>query len=212
MSIYPSFIYDLDDFKDYLDTNNINYNKKKDGYPRMTKKFQKMKDEHYCNKYNEYLQKKNNFLEKKIDININNTNVCNICCETETKGFVKLNCGHDLCASCFAQHMRENNNCPFCRYEICNKPKKILKMPTEMFEALIIKNLANKYKERQCMNINEFVQSQLNKCYEDLKLTEEQEEKSKQIIPRIKYKLMHEIEEIMKDMINDTEGYYMSFA
>ena len=34
-----------------------------------------------------------------------------------------FSCGHVLCASCFACHMRENNNCPYCQKKFV-KPKK----------------------------------------------------------------------------------------
>ena len=39
---------------------------------------------------------------------------CLICMDV-MKGYVILECGHECCAKCFAQHSRVNNTCPFCR-------------------------------------------------------------------------------------------------
>lgn len=42
---------------------------------------------------------------------------------------VYLDCGHNYCVNCFAQHMRLDNRCGLCRQNVCckpiNKPKKI---------------------------------------------------------------------------------------
>lgn len=42
---------------------------------------------------------------------------CMICFEAmdSTRGKVSLGCGHQLCASCLAQHSRLDNRCPYCR-------------------------------------------------------------------------------------------------
>tara|TARA_B100000768_G_C11115441_1_gene305169 strand:+ start:97 stop:753 length:657 start_codon:yes stop_codon:yes gene_type:complete len=41
---------------------------------------------------------------------------CSICME-EMSGEVTLKCGHRMCPSCFAQHSRVSNACPYCRDE-----------------------------------------------------------------------------------------------
>ena len=39
---------------------------------------------------------------------------CLICMDI-MRGNVILECGHECCVKCFAQHSRINNTCPFCR-------------------------------------------------------------------------------------------------
>ena len=39
---------------------------------------------------------------------------CLICMDI-MRGNVILECGHECCVNCFAQHSRINNTCPFCR-------------------------------------------------------------------------------------------------
>ena len=50
---------------------------------------------------------------------------CPICYEEVKDNQVMNKCGHKLCISCFGLHIRENNNCPLCRDEICQKPKNL---------------------------------------------------------------------------------------
>ena len=42
---------------------------------------------------------------------------CMICFEAmgSARGQVSLGCGHQLCASCLAQHSRRDHRCPYCR-------------------------------------------------------------------------------------------------
>ena len=60
---------------------------------------------------------------------------CSICME-DMCGRVTLECGHEMCPDCFAQHSRVNNTCPFCREEFAPKPKKQTKMPLETIHAI----------------------------------------------------------------------------
>jgi hypothetical protein len=49
---------------------------------------------------------------------------CIVCYEDVIQGgngSVKTNCGHIYCVNCFAQHMRRNNNCGYCRQELTKK-------------------------------------------------------------------------------------------
>lgn len=61
---------------------------------------------------------------------------CSICTDVMV-GEVILRCGHKMCPSCFAQHSRVNNKCPFCRKEFAVKPKKIEIMPDEVADQIV---------------------------------------------------------------------------
>jgi hypothetical protein len=62
--------------------------------------------------------------------------MCAICME-EMSGTTILKCGHMMCASCFAQHSRVANTCPFCRDEFAPAPKKQReKMPVAISDAI----------------------------------------------------------------------------
>jgi hypothetical protein len=56
-------------------------------------------------------------------------NICIVCIDDicdKTTGSVLTTCGHMYCVSCFAQHMRLDNKCAYCRKElVCSLPKKI---------------------------------------------------------------------------------------
>ena len=63
------FKYNEEDFKKYLDSNNFEYTKRKDGFPNMKyKNIQKMYDLHKSLKYMEYMQENMNNVKKRIDI------------------------------------------------------------------------------------------------------------------------------------------------
>jgi hypothetical protein len=54
-------------------------------------------------------------------------NICMVCIEEigDTTGSVLTPCGHHYCVSCFAQHMRKDNKCGYCRKELtCLLPEK----------------------------------------------------------------------------------------
>ena len=138
------------------------------------------------------------------------TQNCNICYDTMNKGIVKLNCGHELCALCFSNHIRENNNCPFCRFEICKKPKKITKMCASVYHGFIIKHLSARYLERDKMTITEFVESQMNLCYKNLNLTEELNKIISKNKKKVHHNILYEFQETIKDVIHDIETYYIS--
>ncbi len=78
--------------------------------------------------------KKNSFIKTE----------CSICMEM-MDGKVYLDCGHEMCPTCFARHSRENHTCPFCRKEFAPKIKKKEKMPSEVAEALIERNVKDYY-------------------------------------------------------------------
>tara|TARA_Y100001937_G_scaffold115719_1_gene166856 strand:- start:458 stop:1090 length:633 start_codon:yes stop_codon:yes gene_type:complete len=63
------------------------------------------------------------------------TPLCSICME-DMYGRVTLECGHEMCPNCFAQHSRVNNTCPFCREEFAPKPKIQSKIPLYAIDAI----------------------------------------------------------------------------
>ena len=89
-------------------------------------------------------------MSKKESIyQINPDDQCSICFDKMTSGVVSLKCGHTMCASCFVYHMRQNNNCPYCREEICIKPKNIIKMPALMCDRIVQLNITRKCPTRK---------------------------------------------------------------
>ena len=135
----------------YYENNGItDYPKRKNGYPNMTFKFNR----HHINKIiesrrNEYINKKNKrekLIQEFYESYSDNTKAqeCIICCEPISKNIAILECGHTFCLSCMVQHGRENNNCPCCRIEFTNKPKKVEHM-TGMTLNEIISTLEFKY-------------------------------------------------------------------
>ena len=70
---------------------------------------------------------------------------CCVCYEElETgNGIVTTNCGHNYCASCFANWMRKSGSCAYCREEICEKPQTQLLMTEEQEEQIIDELLIN---------------------------------------------------------------------
>lgn len=82
----------------------------------------------------EQTKNENNVLKSKERLKCDSN--CLICTE-EIQGPVILKCGHTLCASCFAQHARVSNKCPFCRDQFAPPPKKLREqMPPEIIDAL----------------------------------------------------------------------------
>ena len=63
---------------------------------------------------------------------------CLICMDV-MKGYVILECGHECCAKCFAQHSRINNTCPFCRKAYAppvNKTNQVYEAEAPSFEEI----------------------------------------------------------------------------
>ena len=61
---------------------------------------------------------------------------CPICLEPITRGLVVLKCGHQFCASCFAQHSRTDNKCGLCRDEFAPPPSTTSAATMEMIARL----------------------------------------------------------------------------
>lgn len=214
-----SFTYCIRDFKTYLDLNGIEYVKRKDGFPNMKyKNIQKMYELHKQLKSLSHNVSNNNNLSQRVENqyqdkkqNPKPESLCNICCDTMNSGVVHLHCGHDLCANCFALHMRQNNNCPYCRMEICSKPKKIIKMPDCMHERIIYLNIGRTFPQRDNMTINEYIDFRIKQSFELLDISCINHPDSERIMKCLRNHLIIEIKEIMKDVMHDTEQYYMSF-
>lgn len=204
------FKYSERDFKEYLDSNKIEYIKRKDGFPNMKyKNFQKMFECHKSLKELEYTQ--STTPNTKLNQNFEESSVCGICYDSMKSGVVNLSCGHTICVSCFAQHVRENNNCPYCRYEICSKPKKIIQMPDIMYNSIIDLNFTRKFIQRENMTIEDYIELKVNQSIELLDITDKTSEQTNRIKYCLRKNIMIEIKEMIKDVIHDTEQYYLSF-
>tara|TARA_B100000963_G_scaffold361975_1_gene401507 strand:+ start:4798 stop:5388 length:591 start_codon:yes stop_codon:yes gene_type:complete len=195
------FTYTSEDFKNYLDSNNIPYKKRKDGYPNMSyKNIRLLYDNQIKLKKDEYMKKQN------IQ--------CFICYDEMINGVVKLKCGHTLCPSCFAKHMREQGNCPFCRVEICSRPNKIIKMPINMRSAIVDTNISRRIVERDDLDVHNFIKKKIDDFTNSLNLLVPPENRMREFNKKteLRHNIVNEIKEIMKDAIIDTEKYYLSFA
>jgi hypothetical protein len=70
------------------------------------------------------MTKQNVMLKTRISTFQDPDEECGICMEA-MQGTASMKCGHQMCISCFAQHARLNNTCPFCRDEfVDSKPLK----------------------------------------------------------------------------------------
>ena len=210
-----SFKYCISDFKQYLDLNGIDYVKRKDGFPNMKyKNIQKMYDLHKQLKSLSINVSSDNILSQRLEKSEDTKKqecVCSICCDTMSSGVVHLKCGHEMCASCFALHMRENNNCPYCRSEICLKPKKIIKMPNCMHDQIINLNVERRFPQRENMTINEYIEFRIKQSFELLDVSCITHPNSERIMKCLRNHFIIEIKELMKDVMHDTEQYYISF-
>ena len=62
---------------------------------------------------------------------------CIICYETVNNEKVSIKCGHTYCVGCFVKHMRLNNECAYCRTELCEAPQNKRRMTADMRTGLI---------------------------------------------------------------------------
>ena len=215
--IQEPFHYSINEFKKFLDLNKIKYKKKVDGFPDM--RLKEINVIHLNEKNKKYIEYLNNHINNLTTfINMNQkykkdkqNQTCLICYENSDslKGFVNLKCNHTLCASCFANHMRENNNCPFCRFEICDKPKKIIQMPVEMLIQMVNICITRNLTSREGLTMFEYIKKQVNNIVDLEKDSIQNNEYQKEIYLK---KIFYEIKQSFQDIIYDVESYYMSFS
>ena len=146
----------------YNEHNILDYPKNKKGFPDMRNKFNKdmvkqlkIKEILLTNKqqnlHNYTTEKEGNYrneIENLTDEEIEeikniNKQSCIICGDSMKKNYAIIKCGHSFCTSCMVLHCRENNNCPMCRYEICVKPKKIIKINEHILHAIYNETMNN---------------------------------------------------------------------
>ena len=157
-----------EDILEYYQQNNINdFPKKKNGYPNMNYTQDKKTKEIIINlrkeKENEKLRAKAKIIEDFHTSFSRQNNVqqtrdtpeCSICCEPINKNLAIFDCGHSFCLSCTIYHGRENNNCPCCRVEVCNKPVKRDQMPLYSMNSIINQHINERLNDRGNINSNE---------------------------------------------------------
>jgi len=101
-----------------------------------------------CNK----LKWKKRYLELKNASK--KTDNCIICAENMV-GKVTLKCNHEMCPSCFAQHSRLSNTCPFCRDEFAPPVKKREEMPENIAEEIMMNDVYHNFMEEISEDLNE---------------------------------------------------------
>jgi len=74
--------------------------------------------------------------------------VCAICME-EMSGEVTLKCGHRLCPSCFAQHSRVSNTCPYCRDEFAPKESGKPEISDTLGNTMVIETVREYYSNEE---------------------------------------------------------------
>ena len=151
---------------EYYQKNKIDdFPKRKNGMPNMNFKMNKetIKKIVYERKKKLLEEKKNReqkvreFYESYTDEQ--EPSQCIICCENIDKNIAILECGHTFCLSCMVKHGRENNNCPCCRIEFTDKPKKIVHMTSATLNGIIHNNMYA-HLENRGETIQQFNQSQ----------------------------------------------------
>jgi hypothetical protein len=157
-----------EDILEYYQENNIvDFPKKKNGYPNMNYTQNKKIKETILNLRKERENKKliakakiiedfhTSFSRQNNVQQTNDTPECSICCEPINKNLAIFDCGHSFCLSCTIYHGRENNNCPCCRVEVCNKPVKREKMPIHSMSSIINQHINEKLYNRGNINGDE---------------------------------------------------------
>ena len=77
---------------------------------------------------------------------------CIICYETVDGEKVNIKCGHTYCVGCFVKHMRLNNECAYCRTELCEAPQNKRRIDTDTRSRLIEEAL-------DCNNMRDTIKS-----------------------------------------------------
>jgi len=122
---------------------------------------------------------------------------CSICMEM-MDGKVSLDCGHEMCPTCFARHARVNHNCPFCRKMFAPEIKKKEKMPNEVAEALIETNVKDYYFTEMHEELDNVV----------IKLTSKNEKVDVRYIEDFKASLYAHLCEISNIIYDEIEEWY----
>jgi hypothetical protein len=82
---------------------------------------------------------------------------CPICMEP-MQGRSILNCSHVFCINCSIEHFRTKQNCPLCRAEVCDAPKKTANIISDQTMATIVEdNLGYVYPERHNFDLYNFI-------------------------------------------------------
>ena len=121
---------------------------------------------------------------------------CSICMEM-MDGKVNLDCGHVMCPTCFARHSRVNHTCPFCRKEFAPEIKKKEKMPEEVAEELIKRNVNDYYFTDVHDELNVFIDKLTSKEALDTRYVED-----------VKASMYSHLNEISNIMYEDIEEWY----
>lgn len=82
---------------------------------------------------------------------------CVICGESMKTNHLTLKCNHAFCSDCAISHFRVNNKCPLCRTEICESPKKITPMSSQLCDGIIDHEMSvvNNYPVDNCLFIQD---------------------------------------------------------
>ena len=85
--------------------------------------------------------------DEDIELFKNINESCVICGEIMKNNHSVLKCKHVFCNDCMISHFRVKDNCPLCRTTICEKPKKIIPMSSQLCEGFIDHemNVLNQY-------------------------------------------------------------------
>lgn len=150
----------IDEIEEYYRAQGIDdYPKTKNGKPNM--RFQEnqrvkfniikekmLKENKLQNKHSFTEQKDTNYRNEVLSLSDDEiesikrlSEECVICRSPMENEYCKLKCDHKFCVSCIMMHARNNNNCPMCRYEICDKPKVPEKLSSLMLSHIVQSDL-----------------------------------------------------------------------
>ena len=80
----------------------------------------------------------------------------------EMSGEVTLKCGHRMCPSCFAQHSRVSNACPYCRDEFAPEQGAKPEISTTLANTMILETVRDYYYDEEMdEELNGFIEALL---------------------------------------------------
>ena len=124
------------------------------------------------NSYNNKRKNRNRNATRKTKKKLVFKTECSICMEI-MDGNVTLDCGHEMCPTCFAQHSRENHTCPYCRKPFAPKINKKEKMPIQVAEEMISLNVKNYYFDEMHDELNVIIDKLTSKETLDVRYVED---------------------------------------
>ena len=206
------------EFKDYLISNHIPFSLTSKGEPdKRSSTVRKYYDKLYYEKYISQEVDKRLSVKQKIDNFVYNEEQenmeCPICFDKIVDNVAIIGCSHKFCLSCYSMHIRENNNCPMCRSEICDKPKKLALLPKQQSEYLIQTLITREEPQRENLSLKGYYKHKIIELFKRFNSHFNPEaEPTKGHIQILVNTLELESKLTMYDLDRNIRKYYRSFV